>query len=110
MHLADERCTPCISGEGRLESQEIHALVGAADGWALESLDSMIEKHWDFKDFAAALAFVNRVGALAEAENHHPDITFGWGYAMVTLTTHAAEGLTRNDFIMAAKIDAVAAA
>ncbi len=64
-----------------------------------------LKRKFKFKNFAEALAFVNRVGALAESEGHHPDIRFGWGYAEITLFTHAVGGLSENDFILAAKID-----
>jgi 4a-hydroxytetrahydrobiopterin dehydratase len=64
-----------------------------------------IVREWKFPDFASALAAVNIIGAIAETEGHHPDIRFGWGYAEVTLYTHAINGLFSNDFIVAAKID-----
>ena len=64
-----------------------------------------ISRRFTFKNFADALFFVNKVGALAESEGHHPDVTFGWGYAEFTLFTHAVDGLSENDFILAAKID-----
>lgn len=66
-----------------------------------------LEKQYEFKDFAQALAFVNKVGALAEEENHHPDITLGWGKVGITTWTHSAGGLSENDFVLAAKIDAL---
>ena len=66
-----------------------------------------LERAFTFKDFASALAFVNRVGAIAEEENHHPDILLGWGKATVTTWTHSAGGLSENDFVLAAKIDAL---
>ena len=64
-----------------------------------------LSKGYKFPNFAAALAFVNRVGAVAESEGHHPDISFGWGYAELKIYTHAIDGLTESDFILAAKID-----
>lgn len=66
-----------------------------------------LKRRFTFKDFAGSLAFVNKVGALAESEGHHPDISFGWGYVEITLFTHAVDGLSENDFILAAKIDAL---
>ncbi len=107
--LTKEKCEPCESGVGKLTSKESEELLHTVDGWQMVSLNGAIEKNWDFKDFKAALAFTNRLGALAEKEGHHPDITLGWGYVMVALTTHSVQGLTRNDFIMAAKIDELAA-
>ncbi len=78
--------------------------------WTLTHDATRIERPFRFADFVAALDFVNKVGALAEEEEHHPDIAFGWGYATVELYTHKIKGLHENDFIMAAKIDAIAAA
>jgi len=76
--------------------------------WALTHDATRIERDFKFANFAEAMAFVNQVGGLAEAEGHHPDIAFGWGYAHLTLTTHKIKGLHENDFIMAAKIDRLA--
>jgi 4a-hydroxytetrahydrobiopterin dehydratase len=73
--------------------------------WQLNADTTRIVRRFSFKDFAAALAFANRVGAVAETEGHHPDIAFGWGYAEIVLYTHKIKGLHENDFIMAAKID-----
>lgn len=107
--LAKEKCEPCESGTGKLERKEIESLLETVDGWQIVSLNAAIEKNWDFKNFKQALAFANQIGELAETEGHHPDITVGWGYVMVSLTTHSVQGLTRNDFIMAAKIDGLQA-
>ena len=74
-------------------------------GWELAGAASRIERKFSFADFAETLEFVNRVGALAEAEGHHPDIAFGWGYCTITLYTHKIDGLHENDFILAAKIN-----
>ncbi len=104
MNLAKESCTPCRSGEGKLSPQRALELLGELDHWVF--YPDRIEKRWEFKNFAAALALVNRIGSVAEAQNHHPDIHFGWGYVEVVLTTHRAGGLTMNDFIVAARIDA----
>ena len=74
-------------------------------GWELSPDAKSISKGFTFKNFAEALVFVTKVGSLAESESHHPDITFGWGYAEITSFTHAIDGLSENDFILAAKID-----
>ena len=79
-------------------------LLAQLDGWSVTD-GPRLGKQWKFPDFTTALAFVNRVGALADAEDHHPDVTLGWGRVGVELWTHAAGGLTENDFIQAAKID-----
>ena len=73
--------------------------------WMLSDDGVKIERQFPFDDFAKAMAFVNKVGDLAEAEGHHPDISFGWGYASVIFFTHKIKGLHENDFIMAAKVD-----
>ena len=74
-------------------------------GWSLHDDARRMERAYRFKTFAESLAFVERVAAIAEAQNHHPDISFGWGYATLSLQTHAIDGLTRSDFVLAAKID-----
>lgn len=73
-------------------------------GWKVVD-DHHLEKQLDFPDFATGLAFVNRVGALAEEEGHHPDLFLAWGKVGITIFTHKVDGLTRSDFILAAKID-----
>jgi len=107
MSLAEEHCTPCETATGALPPEEISKYLETVPGWALLKDHRMLHLKLTFPDFATALAFVNRVGALAEAENHHPDITFGWGYVEIALFTHSVGGLTRNDFVLATKIDAL---
>ena len=78
------------------------------DGWDIiknEKNVYFLEKKFIFKNFLESQDFVNRVGQISEEEGHHPDIIFGWGYATINITTHAIEGLSENDFILAAKID-----
>ena len=78
------------------------------DGWSLNKDDKKIfflEKTFKFKNFLESQNFINEVGKISEEEGHHPDILFGWGYANIKITTHAIEGLSENDFILAAKID-----
>jgi 4a-hydroxytetrahydrobiopterin dehydratase len=87
----------------RLSTEELTATLKSLDGWTVENL--FLKKRLKFDDFASALEFVNRVGALAEAADHHPDITFGWGYADIALTTHDRGGITDVDIALAAKID-----
>ncbi len=106
MRLIDESCVACKKGEGKLTSEAAIVLLGELDNWIFYT--DRLEKRWEFKNFAGALAFVNRIGAVAEAQKHHPDIHFGWGYVELIITTHSVGGLSRNDFILAAKIDAVA--
>ena len=104
--LAERTCVPCHGRTPALSADEAQALLGQLDGW--EAVEQHhLAKDYKFANFADALAFVNRVGATAEQEGHHPDITFGWGYARITIYTHAIGGLSESDFILAAKIDEI---
>ena len=103
--LAQKQCTPCKGGTLRIEGEVLRTLIaGLNEGWAVVG-DQRLEREFKFKNFVEALAFTNAVGALAEEQNHHPDIYLSWGMVRVTLWTHKAGGLTENDFILAAKID-----
>jgi 4a-hydroxytetrahydrobiopterin dehydratase len=105
--LAAKTCTPCQGGIPPMDEATARAHLQQTPDWALMDAATRIERTWRFKDFAEAFAFVGQVAELAEAEGHHPDVTFGWGYATVSLYTHKIKGLHENDFILAAKIDAV---
>lgn len=87
----------------KLSEEEIEIALKNLNGWKVK--DKMLFKHFGFNDFAESLAFVNRVGAIAEKLDHHPDITFGWGYANFSVTTHDTGGLTHNDFDLAEAIE-----
>ena len=110
MELAAKKCVPCRGGIPPLPRSDAEELLRDVPGWTLDEHATQIERSFRFKDFAGALAFVNRVGALAEAEDHHPDITFGWGYCRIVFQTHKIKGLHENDFIMAAKVNDLASA
>ncbi len=103
--IANQTCVPCHGGVTPLTPAEAETLRAETPDWAFQDEGRRIERRFRFKTFKQAFAFVQEVAALAEAEGHHPDITFGWGYATVSLHTHAIEGLHRNDFIVASKID-----
>jgi len=105
--LTTKQCMPCRGGVPALTLDEASGYMAEVSGWTLTHEGSRIERRFGFDDFAAALAFVNKVGALAEAEGHHPDISLGWGYAAVVFYTHKISGLHENDFIMAAKTSAL---
>ncbi len=105
MNLTQKKCEACEGGIDKLPHEEVIKYLADAKGW--KQCEGAIEKHWKFNNYVEAEQFVIRVGAIAESEGHHPDISFGWGYATISLTTHAAKGLTLNDFILAAKIDVV---
>ena len=105
MSLADNTCVPCRGGVPSLESARVQELLGQLEkGWELNSAGH-IERLYSFNNFAEALAFVNRVGAVAEAEGHHPDLYLAWGKCKVEIWTHKINGLTESDFFMAAKAD-----
>jgi 4a-hydroxytetrahydrobiopterin dehydratase len=103
--LTEKACVPCRGGVPPLAAAEARGLLAQVQGWELRESAKRIERTYKLKNFREALGFVDRIGALAEAEGHHPDITFGWGYATISLHTHKIKGLHENDFIMAAKID-----
>jgi 4a-hydroxytetrahydrobiopterin dehydratase len=103
--LANEKCIPCRGGVPALKGEELAALareLGAE--WRVVD-EHHLEREFPFPDFAQALAFTNKVGALAEEEGHHPDIYLAWGKVRVTIWTHKVDGLTRSDFVLAAKIE-----
>jgi 4a-hydroxytetrahydrobiopterin dehydratase len=102
--LASRQCVPCRGGVPPLTADEIKPLISQLDGWQVVN-EHHLRKEYKFGNFREALAFVNRVGELAEEQGHHPDICFGWGKAEVTIWTHKINGLTESDFILAAKID-----
>lgn len=103
--LAEKQCVPCKGGVPPLPADEQEKLLAKLDGWTVEG-GHHLTKIFDFPDFASALAFVNRIGDIAEAEGHHPDLHLTWGHVGVTTYTHKIDGLTESDFILAAKIDA----
>ena len=108
-NLADKVCTPCRGGVPPMSLEEAEQYASQAPHWELAGDGTRIERTFRFRNFQEALDFVNRIGALAEEEGHHPDIRFGWGYCTVELYTHKIKGLHENDFIMAAKINQLAA-
>ena len=108
--LLDKKCIPCEGGILPFDISEIHKYQKKVDGWNLEKNEKKIyflKKNFEFKNFIHSQNFIIEVGKISEQENHHPDISFGWGYAKILITTHAIEGLSENDFILAAKIDQI---
>lgn len=105
--LKSKKCAPCEGGVAPLTPDEYGAFLRSElSGW-VDVDEKKIEKDYKFKDFKEALRFVIRVGAIAETEGHHPDISlYGWNKVKLTLSTHAIGGLSENDFITASKIDA----
>jgi 4a-hydroxytetrahydrobiopterin dehydratase len=107
--LADKNCTPCRGGIPPLAAEEAERLRQQAAGWALLDDAKRIEHTYRFRNFREAFGFVERAAELAEDEGHHPEIRFGWGFVTVSLHTKKIRGLHENDFIMAAKLDRIAA-
>ena len=103
--LDSKHCEPCKGGIPPLEEEQARSLLEQTPKWALIDDATKIRRRFAFDNFVESLDFVNGVGQLAEEEGHHPDITFGWGYAEVILYSHKIGGLHENDFIMAAKIN-----
>jgi len=108
--LRSKICTPCRGGIAPLTGQEAQGYLAQVPGWALVDEGRGIERGFRFKNFKEAFDFVAKIGALAEIEGHHPDISFGWGQARVTWQTKKIKGLHENDFIMAAKTNELARA
>ena len=102
--LASKTCVPCRGGTPPLKGEELDDLRRQVPEWEVVE-EHHLRRRFRFKNFREALDFVNRVGELAEEEGHHPNVTFGWGYAEVTIFTHKINGLTESDFILAAKIN-----
>ena len=103
--LTNQKCVPCEGGVPPLKGKELLEFAQElGDAWNIVN-DHHLEREFKFKDFKEALAATNQIGALAEEEGHHPDLNLGWGKLKVTLWTHAVKGLSKNDFILAAKIN-----
>ena len=106
--LINKKCVSCEGDAIPFDISEIHKYQKKVDGWDVikdKKNIYFLEKKFIFKNFLESQNFINQVGIISEEEGHHPDITFGWGYARISITTHAIEGLSENDFILAAKID-----
>ena len=106
--LAKKKCVPCEKGAAPLTSDQIKSLLPSVPAWKLAADGKRIRREWRVRDFMEGLGFFQRIAAIAEAEDHHPDLHLaGYRNVAIELWTHAAGGLTENDFIMAAKIDQV---
>ena len=108
--LTKKKCMPCEGGVLPFDTSEIHKYQKKVDGWDITKDEEevfFLLKKFKFDNFLKSQKFVNEVGKISEEEGHHPDISFGWGYAEIKVTTHAIKGLSENDFILAAKIDKI---
>ena len=104
--LINKKCVPCHGGVSALSPAEAQKKLGLLEsGWQLIEDGKAIQREFKFADFYRSMSFVNAVAHIANVEDHHPDIEFGWGYARIRFQTHAIGGLHENDFICAAKID-----
>jgi len=109
-NLLKKKCVPCEGGVTPFDISEIHKYQKKVDGWDIikdKKKIFFLYKKFNFKNFTESQKFINKVGIISEEEGHHPDILFGWGYAEIKITTHAIEGISENDFILAAKIDQI---
>lgn len=102
--LAAKHCVPCKGGVPALKGDALKSFASQTPHWTVVS-EHHLERVFQFPDFKSALAFVNRIGEIAEAEGHHPDLELGWGRVGVKIYTHKIDGLAESDFILAAKID-----
>ena len=105
--LSVKKCTPCSGNTPSMSINEIKKNLTKINKWELNDNKEMIFKKFKFNNFKKAISFTNQIGILAEEEGHHPDISLGWGYCLVLIHTHAINGLSINDFILAAKIDKI---
>ena len=106
-NLTKQQCQACSGNTPKFTENEIKEYLKDLNNWTVNNEHKMIYKKFNFKTFKKALDFTNKVGDLAEMEGHHPDISLGWGYSLIMLHTHAINGLSINDFILAAKIDLI---
>ena len=105
--LKNQKCQACSGNTPKFDEKKINDNLSKLDNWSVNDEQKMIYKKFNFKTFKQALNFTNKVGEIADLEGHHPDISLGWGYSLVMLHTHAIQGLSINDFIIAAKIDEI---
>lgn len=105
--LHQKRCLACEAGVRPLTHEDVEQYLSKVNNWHVNNTDTMIFKHYKFKGFYKTMAFVNAVAWISNQENHHPDLEVGYNYCIVKYTTHAIEGLSENDFICAAKVDAL---
>jgi 4a-hydroxytetrahydrobiopterin dehydratase len=108
--LSKKKCVACEGNTLPFDTTEIHKYLKKVDGWEVKSDENKnfyLIKNFEFKNFIKSQEFVTQVGNIAEIENHHPDIYFGWGYCKIKIFTHAIKGLAESDFILAAKIDKI---
>ena len=108
--LTNKKCVPCEGGTTPFDKSEIHKYLKKIDGWDVKNNEEQsyyLIKEFSFNNFIESQQFTTQTGLIAEKEGHHPDISYGWGYAKIKIFTHAINGLAESDFILAAKIDKI---
>lgn len=105
--LKGRRCKPCEGGADPMGREQAEDLLGQVPGWSLGEDGKSISRRFEFKGFYRTMAFVNALAWVANSEDHHPDFSAGYNYCEVTFTTHAVKGLSENDFICAARLNAL---
>ena len=108
--LYKKNCVACDGKTPAFEINEIHKYAKKIDGWSVKNNQNKnfyLEKEFKFDNFLKSQKFVEKISVIAEREGHHPDISFGWGYAKIKIYTHAIKGLAESDFILAAKVDQI---
>ena len=106
--LFEKKCISCEGNISAFDYSEIHKYLKKVNDWEVKEDNKknyLLEKKFKFKNFLSSQKFINLTGDISKKEGHHPDISFGWGYAKIKICTHAINGLSENDFILAAKID-----
>lgn len=107
MSLSEETCIPCQEGGGTLDPAELDALLNELPHWQVVE-QHHLQRRWAFNDFQAALDWLNQAGAICEQQGHHADFQLGWGYTEAVIYTHKVDGLTRADFVLATRLNAIA--
>jgi 4a-hydroxytetrahydrobiopterin dehydratase len=105
--LQDKHCVPCEGGIPTLSAEKVKEMLSKTPQWEVDNTNTFISRRFSFKNFYKTMAFVNAIAWIANQENHHPDMEVGFNYCLVKYTTHAINGLSENDFICAAKVNAL---
>ena len=106
-NLSESKCEPCSGNTPKLNFEDISKYLADLKEWSVNEEQEMIFKKFKFNNFKQSINFINKISLIAEEEGHHPDISFGYGYCIVFIHTHAIKGLSINDFILASKIDKI---
>jgi 4a-hydroxytetrahydrobiopterin dehydratase len=105
--LRSKKCVPCEAGTPRVRDEQARQLLSQLQGWTIDAEETSIHRAFKFRNYFETMAFVNAVAWIAHGEDHHPDMEVSWGQCTVRWSTHSNHGLSENDFICAAKVDAL---